>query len=62
MQCLADKGILPLIGSAGDSHDNALMENFFAALNKVAPSPPSVTGHDSKRYTPQRRNARSCHG
>jgi transposase InsO family protein len=29
---LADNGILPLMGSVGDSYDNALMENFFSTL------------------------------
>lgn len=29
---LADNGILPSMGSVGDSYDNALMENFFSAL------------------------------
>ncbi|MEV5544045.1 IS3 family transposase [Saccharopolyspora shandongensis] len=29
---LADNGILPSMGSVGDSYDNALMENFFSTL------------------------------
>jgi putative transposase len=29
---LADHGILPSMGSVGDSYDNALMENFFSTL------------------------------
>ena len=29
---LSDKGILPSMGSVGDSYDNALMENFFSTL------------------------------
>jgi transposase InsO family protein len=31
-QRLADNGILPSMGSVGDSYDNALMENFFSTL------------------------------
>ena len=31
-QRLADNGILPSMGSTGDSYDNALMENFFSTL------------------------------
>ncbi|GLW35189.1 IS3 family transposase [Actinoplanes regularis] len=30
--CLYDNGILPSMGSVGDSYDNALMENFWATL------------------------------
>jgi hypothetical protein len=29
---LADNGILPSMGSTGDSYDNALMENFWSTL------------------------------
>jgi hypothetical protein len=29
---LADNGIMPSLGSVGDSYDNALMENFFSTL------------------------------
>jgi transposase InsO family protein len=29
---LADNGILPSMGSVGDSYDNAPMENFFSTL------------------------------
>ncbi|WP_238006416.1 integrase core domain-containing protein [Dactylosporangium sp. AC04546] len=29
---MSDNGILPSLGSVGDSYDNALMENFWSAL------------------------------